>query len=251
MSKSLDGVNIELRLRVEHLMKTVPGTWVESAFRSYAEQERLYKLAQEGKGASANKPGTSKHERGLAVDVACDAANVKARAKAAKACGLITPFKKEPWHMELDPNRKGLPALTEEQKATLMKTVVGISSTKTGCGIWFVASDGGVFAFGEAQFFGSMGGQPLNSPIVGMAPTPSNKGYWLVASDGGVFCYGDAKFFGSMGGKNLAQPVIGIASTANGDGYWLAAKDGGQFAFGAAKYLKTPEGKDLTEILKG
>ncbi len=36
-----------------------------------------------------------------------------------------------------------------------------------------VASDGGVFAFGDAQFHGSMGGKPLDQPIVGMAgPAP-------------------------------------------------------------------------------
>ena len=48
-----------------------------------------------------------------------------------------------------------------------------------------VASDGGIFAYGGAKFFGSTGAMKLNMPIVGMAPTPSGKGYWLVASDGG------------------------------------------------------------------
>jgi hypothetical protein len=33
-----------------------------------------------------------------------------------------------------------------------------------------VASDGGIFAFGDAGFFGSSGGLKLNQPIVGMAP---------------------------------------------------------------------------------
>ncbi len=32
-----------------------------------------------------------------------------------------------------------------------------------------MASDGGLFAFGDAQFFGSMGGTPINKPVVGMA----------------------------------------------------------------------------------
>ncbi len=38
-------------------------------------------------------------------------------------------------------------------------------------GYRFVASDGGIFSFGGAKFFGSMGGKPLNKPIVGMAAT--------------------------------------------------------------------------------
>ena len=61
-----------------------------------------------------------------------------------------------------------------------------------GQGYRFVASDGGVFDFGTAAFYGSRGGQALNAPIVGMAVTPSTNGYWLVASDGGIFNYGDA-----------------------------------------------------------
>ena len=70
-------------------------------------------------------------------------------------------------------------------------------------GYWEVASDGGIFAFGGARFYGSMGGNHLNKPIVGMAATPDGKGYWLVASDGGVFAFGDARFYGSMGGAHL------------------------------------------------
>jgi hypothetical protein len=51
-------------------------------------------------------------------------------------------------------------------------------------------------AFGDARFYGSMDGQPLNRPIVGIATTPDGEGYWEVASDGGVFAFGDARFYG-------------------------------------------------------
>ncbi|MGC8463798.1 MAG: IPT/TIG domain-containing protein, partial [Acidimicrobiales bacterium] len=43
----------------------------------------------------------------------------------------------------------------------------------TAKGYHLVTSDGGIFSFGSAQFFGSMGGKPLNAPIVGMALTLS------------------------------------------------------------------------------
>ena len=46
--------------------------------------------------------------------------------------------------------------------------VVGLAAVPGGGGYWEVASDGGIFSFGDAQFYGSMGGKPLNAPIVGM-----------------------------------------------------------------------------------
>jgi hypothetical protein len=50
--------------------------------------------------------------------------------------------------------------------------IVGIATTPNGKGYWLVASDGGVFAFGDARFFGSMGGHTLDAPVFSMAPTP-------------------------------------------------------------------------------
>jgi hypothetical protein len=115
--------------------------------------------------------------------------------------------------------------------------VVGAATTPDGRGLWEVASDGGVFARGDASFFGSMGSVRLNRPIVGMASTPDGGGYWLVASDGGIFSFGDAKFFGSTGSIRLNRPIVGMASTPDGGGYWLVASDGGIFTFGDAPYL--------------
>jgi len=47
--------------------------------------------------------------------------------------------------------------------------VVGIAATPDGRGYWLVASDGGVFSFGDAPFEGSMGGTRMNAPVVGIA----------------------------------------------------------------------------------
>ena len=115
-------------------------------------------------------------------------------------------------------------------------SVVGIVRTSDSLGYWLTATDGGVFAFGDAAFFGSMANRALDRPVVGIASTSDGKGYWLVASDGGVFAFGDAGFYGSMGGRVLNQPVVGIASTSDGKGYWLVASDGGVFAFGDAAF---------------
>ena len=87
-----------------------------------------------------------------------------------------------------------------------------MAATPDGKGYWLVASDGGIFNYGDAQFYGSAGNLSLNKPIVGMAATPDGKGYWLVASDGGIFSYGDAQFYGSTGGMTLNKPIVGMAS---------------------------------------
>ena len=118
-------------------------------------------------------------------------------------------------------------------------------------GYWMVASDGGVFNFGDARFFGSLGAVHLNKPVVGIASTPDGRGYWLVASDGGVFNFGDARFFGSLGAVHLNKPVVGIASTPDGRGYWLVASDGGVFSFGDARFFGSVGGVHLNKPVVG
>jgi hypothetical protein len=118
-------------------------------------------------------------------------------------------------------------------------------------GYWEVASDGGIFSFGTAPFYGSMGGKPLNAPIVGMAATPTGGGYWMDASDGGIFSFGTATFYGSMGGKPLNQPMVGMAPTTTGGGYWLVAADGGIFSFGNAQFHGSMGGKPLNKPIVG
>ena len=103
-------------------------------------------------------------------------------------------------------------------------------------GYWMVASDGGVFAFGDAPFLGSTGCIRLNSPVVGMVdstdPTTVGAnsaclpgataaggsaalqpgGYLMVAADGGVFSFGNVSFAGSLPGSGISvNDIVGIA----------------------------------------
>jgi len=119
----------------------------------------------------------------------------------------------------------------------LHQPIVGIVPTRSGNGYWEVASDGGLFTFGDARFFGSMGGTRLTRPVVGMASTSDGQGYWEVASDGGVFTFGDAHFFGSTGSIHLNKPIVSMTATPDGKGYWLVASDGGVFTFGDAHFF--------------
>ena len=133
----------------------------------------------------------------------------------------------------------------------LNRPIVAMAPTPEGGGYWLVASDGGIFSFGDARFFGSTGGIRLNEPIVGMAPTPDGGGYWLVASDGGIFSFGDARFSGSTGDIHLNEPIVGMASTPDGDGYWLVASDGGIFSFGDARFSGSTGDIHLNEPIVG
>ena len=127
----------------------------------------------------------------------------------------------------------GSPALSNLR---LAQPIVGMTATTDGNGYWLVASDGGIFSYGDATFYGSSGSIHLNKPIVGMAATSDGRGYWLVASDGGIFSYGDATFYGSTGSIVLNKAVVGMAVTTDGGGYWLLASDGGIFSYGDAYF---------------
>ena len=129
--------------------------------------------------------------------------------------------------------------------------ITTLAPTASGAGAWMAGLDGGIMTFGDAGFFGSMGGKRLNQPVVGMTPTPTGGGYWLVASDGGIFSFGDARFFGSMGGTPLVAPVVGMAATPSGGGYWMVAADGGIFSFGDAGFFGSMGGTRLNSPVRG
>jgi hypothetical protein len=112
-------------------------------------------------------------------------------------------------------------------------------------GYRLVATDGGIFSFGNQQFCGSTGNITLNRPIIGMARTANGGGYWLLASDGGIFNFGNAHFYGSAGGSGAAQPFVGMVSTPSGHGYWLANANGSVYAYGDAKYHGSAAGRHL------
>ena len=139
----------------------------------------------------------------------------------------------------------------------LNQPIVGMAATPDGGGYWLVASDGGIFSYGDAHFYGSTGDPPqparrghggragrrvlarglrrrdlhlrhARSSAPWAAPPQrahrrhggAASGYWLAASDGGVFNFG-IPFFGSMGGQPNANPIRAIAATPDGRGYWF------------------------------
>ena len=106
-----------------------------------------------------------------------------------------------------------------------------MAATPNGLGYYLVASDGGIFNYGNAIFPGSAARIQLNKPVVGMA-APVTGGYYLVASDGGIFTYpttGGPPFYGSTGSIKLNKPIVGMTAVAGG--YYLSGSDGGVFTY--------------------
>jgi hypothetical protein len=124
-----------------------------------------------------------------------------------------------------------------ERNTPLNEQIIDAAAAVGTNGVYLVAEDGGVFAFGDAPFRGSIPGitprVTLNQPMIGILPTSA--GYYLVAQDGGVFAFPDSlPFRGSIPGLRLPVPLNApISAMVNqGSGYLLVGEDGGVFAFG-------------------
>jgi hypothetical protein len=117
-------------------------------------------------------------------------------------------------------------------------------------GFWLLGRDGGVFSFGTAQYYGSIGHLGGAKQVVSMAADPDGNGYWFVGADGGIFAY-KAPFWGSTGNIKLTQPIVAMAPTPSGKGYWLVASDGGIFAFGDARFFGSTGNITLNEPIVG
>jgi hypothetical protein len=118
-------------------------------------------------------------------------------------------------------------------------------------GYRMVAADGGIFTFGDRDFWGSTGDRVLNKPIVGGATDISDyEGYWIVASDGGVFAF-NAEFYGSLGGQTLTSPAVEIEPIPSGKGYYIVLADGRVYTFGDANHFGDMAGKTLNKPIIG
>ena len=77
-------------------------------------------------------------------------------------------------------------------------------------GYLLTGADGGVFAFGDNPYCGSMTGTRLDGPIVGIGAT--DHGYYLAGTDGGIFAFGDAQFHESATGDLENVHAVGVVA---------------------------------------
>lgn len=119
----------------------------------------------------------------------------------------------------------------------LIGFVTDIASSSDGGGYLMTTSDGGVFAFGDAKFFGSCytdGG--CAGGINSIIPDSTGNGYWLVSSQGDVYSFGDATNYGESSPVDSWWSDYTGVGTPDGNGYWLLNFTGLVFTFGDATY---------------
>lgn len=110
---------------------------------------------------------------------------------------------KDAMHYEFMGSRDDAYALTERARADglgggeAMSGARMMASTPSGNGYWICDSRGGVFTYGDAQFYGAAADVNLAAPIVAIEARPNGDGYWLLGADGGIFTYGAAPFHGA------------------------------------------------------
>jgi hypothetical protein len=132
------------------------------------------------------------------------------------------------------PSGSGLPH-------SLNAPIVGMVPSFTGHGYFMVASDGGVFAFGDAKFEGSCPGiGGCTGTAVAVMPDHSGNGYWLVTTTGAVYAFGDAAYYGAPTPSSV--PVVDAVATRDGNGYWLLFANGVVDNFGDASNFGAPVG---------
>ncbi len=138
----------------------------------------------------------------------------------------------------------------------LNEPIVGMAVTPDGAGYWLVAADGGIFAFGDAPFFGSMGGQALEQADCRHRGDAQRRRL-LRGGLGRRHLHlpdpGGPPFQGSTGSIQLNKPVVGMSLNVAGQ-YYLVASDGGIFAFptaGGAPFFGSTGSIELAEPVVG
>ena len=112
------------------------------------------------------------------------------------------------------------------------------SPPPTSLGYWILSSNGSVFGFGNAPYYGSAFGLLGTSSAVSMVSSPEGKGYWILSSNGSVFGFGEVVYYGSPIDIGVtAFDICSIAPSPDGNGYWILAADGGVWGFGDSQYL--------------
>ena len=114
-------------------------------------------------------------------------------------------------------------------------------------GYWLVGSDGGIFTFGSAQFYGSTGASRSSAPssascrrltTAATGSTPPTVGSSASATRSSTAPSPASGLHPAGSGlpNSLNAPIVGMVPSIDDGGYFMVASDGGVFAFGDAHF---------------
>jgi len=160
---------------------------------------------------------------------------------------------------------------------TLDAPIVAAASTTSGSGYWLLGADGGVFSFGDAEFYGSLRstGQGLSAAddlteakdlldllsyngeirAVDIVAVDNTSGYWIVLANGRLIEFGGAGRVVTPPVQLLA-PAVQLVPNPAGQGMWLVAADGGVFGLLGAPFFGSIPGlgtaaNDIVAMMPG
>jgi hypothetical protein len=97
----------------------------------------------------------------------------------------------------------------------LDEPIVAIVPTAEGRGYFLVAKDGGVFAFGDAKFAGSLPSASIKGTVVAVTHTYNGGGYYMLSASGKVYALGDATMPHGVSPESMALSGHAIAIVAH------------------------------------
>ena len=196
------------------------GSWDEGATRPDGSRTRRSCWSRSpGSQPRVNLAGASSQRKSAAAHPAAAAHTATAPAASTPVGEAVDPFAPR-W-----------------ARSSLNAPIVGMAATPSGKGSWRVASDGGIFASGDANVLrirpagsastsrSSAWPRPRPATATGSSPATA-------ASSPSATRTSTAR----PAAIHLNQPIVGMAATRSGHGYWLIARDGGVFTFGDAHF---------------
>jgi hypothetical protein len=130
----------------------------------------------------------------------------------------------------------GLSPAGSGRPRSLNAPVVAMVASPTGRGYLLVGADGGVFAFGDAHYWGSCPQiHGCSGAVIAVVPDAGELGYWVVTATGHVYAFGNAPYLG--GPSPVSAPVTGAVASRSGHGYALVDARGDVYGFGDIRSL--------------
>jgi len=86
--------------------------------------------------------------------------------------------------------------------------------TPSGNGYWILFSNGEIYTYGDAAYWGSPFGQiQFSNPASAIVATSDGAGYWVTTFNGAVYAYGDAPNAGDLVAIHLNGQIVAAAGS--------------------------------------